>query len=438
MATSNSVVEIESNNNLSYFIIEDDEFFRENRYVLGARLCRTSSNIGSLLVGSKSGDLVNIEGKNGLVKKIYDKYGYIAVCGVKAIEPNNHIQVITAEDGDINTGLQKIKQILIENNTQIQKRFVIYKREKYVPVSAVVGKERTFEDYCKTIGPLLNDDNYPYYAGEPLDVDFEKGFVMDITSIIVMRVLGVLENLPNSVASKAFITSSTKMKFKRFYEDLVNRKKDITEQLYIGIDKELHLSERRRDDEVLYWKPVNNFIEQANEILYEGSYDDAIINDDVYDKCQIDSIKYAKEQGLPYVCDDLSTRVMANLYQVNHTNSLMLVTRNVYDYMKLMNILDSYAKSNYVYAVFPSLNKYIFKPILDNFDKKEYQNEFSTFITLCMKNAVSKECHAPVLKDIKKAIEPYRYFEIFDNSIYENLFVSFVLEVINNAIDDVF
>ena len=93
---------------------------------------------------------------------------------------------------------------MIEINNSTNERLNIYQESKTLPLSGLLSKNNNFEEYAKLINTLLCDKERILLTGETINLDLSNGFVIDISSIIVLSILDILEIIPDSFCEKIY------------------------------------------------------------------------------------------------------------------------------------------------------------------------------------------------------------------------------------------
>ena len=108
----------------------------------------------------------------------------------------------------------------------------------------------------------------PLYSGETIDIDLSNGFVVDISTLIVLSIMNFIDIIPKSFCSNIYITESLKNKFKYFYKTLSFKQEDKESNLYLTEDSKLILNEIMVLDQIKYWKKLK---EKYKKILMKLS-----------------------------------------------------------------------------------------------------------------------------------------------------------------------
>ena len=78
-----------------------------------------------------------------------------------------------------------------QDSEAMDKRLNYYETEDKIPLSMLIDQGKSFDDYTKLINTLMHE-NHLFYSGESIKVNVEQGFVLDLTSIIVLTLIDKL------------------------------------------------------------------------------------------------------------------------------------------------------------------------------------------------------------------------------------------------------
>ena len=204
------VIILNNRRNNRTLLLEDDLYFLEGKKVLNAEIVRPNSYVGLELLQKERNEYVDISEEKYKIIDILDKYTYFAKATFEHIKDNKNIRVLTAENDSVNDSIEKIKHEVIEINKSLSKRLDIYQSKESLPLSALLNREKNFDDYAKLINTLLSDKNRVLLAGETINLDISNGFVIDISTLIILSMLELLEIIPLSFCKKIYITKSLK------------------------------------------------------------------------------------------------------------------------------------------------------------------------------------------------------------------------------------
>lgn len=430
------VIFLNSGNKNKIILLEDGEYFKENDKVANALITRTFSDIGLRLLNLKKGDEVNIDNKNYTINNIEDKYTYFAHIAFNYVRRDKHIEFFTSDNNNVEEAIEQLRQKMIEINKSTNKRLDIYQENKCIPLSGLLSREKNFEEYIKLINTLLFDNDRVLLCGETIDINLDDGFVLDISSIIVLTLLDMLELIPDSFCEKICITTSLKNKFQYFYEMLVKKQEKTESFLYLTDNEQLSLNETPIIEQIRFWKKLYNYINKFKTIDVEAEKDE-FLNDktiDFLDKIQFDLIMLAKKEGLPFISDDLMIRKIANNYEIKHTNSMQIVKFFSKSHDEYISNFIKYSKCNYIYTLYPDTLLEISKDLYENFNEVN-KHKFVSIIESVMENKVSAEYYVPILLGRIENLKGVQYIQVFDN-VYENLFASFFINDIYKLIEN--
>ena len=416
-------------------LLEDDSYFRENDTIMDAIVTRTSSELGSDLLNLTVEATIEINNENYIVKEIFDKYTYFTRMSFKYIENNKHIKLYTSNSNDSQDTIEEIKQDLIKRNNDINIKLDTYQENKNMPLSALLSEEYNFDEYVMLLSTLLGDTDRLLLTGETVDLNLSNGFILDITSLIVLFIMNILDLIPDEMFNKIYITSSLKNKFQHFYETLL-LKQDETEKMLCIVDKDkLSMMETPFNDRISFWKKLNKFLNKVNVIETEFEKDE-LFNEKtktILDKVQFDSIELARKLNLPYICDDLFIRRLSNQYGIKNTNSIQIVKTFSETFEEYQSVLIDFAKKNYIYTLYDDVLSEVLKKLYDNFNEENKQN-FINVMEAVFENKLSFEYYVSIFLNRLSNIKSVQYIKIVDE-VYENLFATFFVETVENEIE---
>jgi len=402
---------------------------------MDAIVTRTSSELGSDLLNLTVEATIEINNENYIVKEIFDKYTYFTRMSFKYIENNKHIKLYTSNSNDSQDTIEEIKQDLIKRNNDINIKLDTYQKNKNIPLSALLSEEYNFDEYVMLLSTLLGDTDRLLLTGETVDLNLTNGFILDITSLIVLFIMNILDLIPDEMFNKIYITSSLKNKFQHFYETLL-LKQDETEKMLCIVDKDkLSMMETPFNDRISFWKKLNKFLNKVNVIETEFEKDE-LFNEKtktILDKVQFDSIELARKLNLPYICDDLFIRRLSNQYGIKNTNSIQIVKTFSETFEEYQSILIDFAKKNYIYTLYDDVLSEVLKKLYDNFNEENKQN-FINIMEAVFENKLSFEYYVSIFLNRLSNIKSVQYIKIVDE-VYENLFATFFVETVENEIE---
>lgn len=418
-------------------VLEDEDFYLESTKILNVEIARTYGEIGSELINCKINDVIEINNNKYIIKEIKDKYTYFGQYCFKYLETDKDIEIFTSNTDNSKEALAQIQEKIMQIDESINHRLDVYEESKVLPLSALLDKEKSVCEYAKLINTLLLDEERVFLAGEPTEINLTSGFVIDLSSIIVLALFELLNIFTNEICEKIYITTSLKNKFQYFYEDLL-RKQGQTERT-IGVsktnnDKKIALSEIPVNEMIKFWKEVRKSINKFQVIDIEMEKDE-MFNDstsDIFDKTQFDLIELAKIKNLPFICDDLAFRKVCNAYNIKHSNSLQFVETVLNNSDEYLSTLKKYAKSNYIYSLHGEKLTNIFKYLYDNYSE-DAKNEFIEIINSLSENEASFNYYGHIFANIVSNLKKSQYINIFENT-YENLAITFIINTLENII----
>lgn len=213
----------EINSKMKNIVIEDETFYQENRKILNVEIIRSTSNLGLELINKKVNDKILYNDQTYKIISVKDKYTFFSHICFEKIEKTCDIEIFRTNEKDMDGFVEQLKQKLIEIQKDTDERLDIYEKSGNVPLSAYFSSEKTADDYAKIINTLLSEKERVFYAGEPKNINVEKGFVIDLTSIIVLALFDKLDVFTQELCQKIYITTSLKNKVKYYYESLLRK-----------------------------------------------------------------------------------------------------------------------------------------------------------------------------------------------------------------------
>lgn len=434
----------EKNSNIKNIVIEDDNFYQESRRILNVEIIRSTSELGLELINKKIND--KIEYKNQIYKivNIKNKYVFFHNICFEKIKDKIDIEILTSNKGDVDGLIKQIEKRLIEAQKDTEEELDVYEKERYLPLSVFCSSDTTVENYYKTICTILFiEKDRMFYAGESRNIDIEKGFVIDLTSIIILALLGKLDVFTPELCQKVFITTSLKNKIKYYYESLL--KKQGQKEMTIGIYKQEDGSQKLGKNEtevnrmIDFWAEIYKSINRFNVENTEAVKDD-IWNEKtkkVFDKVQFDLIALAKQKDLPYICDDSAIKAIANdKYKIEHSNCLTLIEYLYKDKLeKYIDTVLELAKYNYIYVIYGG--KYIgniFVYLYKNYNKENKQ-KIENIIKEVLKTMKSFDLHIGTFINMINILKGVQYTIILDKA-YKNEKITYIIEMLIKNIKD--
>ena len=163
---------------------------------------------------------VRLVSENKVQLNIEEKYKYLVGYCFNIVKNVNGIKIFTSEK-DNNNSLKQISETLSDISKNMDNKLNIYESEEKLPLSSLISSEHNFDEYAKLMNTLLSNEHL-LYAGETINLDLEKGFVIDVTSLITLTLLGRLDILTDDLCKKIFISKTLKNKFDYYFENLIS------------------------------------------------------------------------------------------------------------------------------------------------------------------------------------------------------------------------
>lgn len=427
------VVIKDDNNNEKILLLEDDLYFEVGRKILGAKIIRTSSTVGTDLLHLSIGDNLIIKNKKFVVVEILFKYSYFAQKSAKYIEENKNIKTLTFSKDNPEEIVSKIKKEIMDKNNSLNKLLDFYQNEKNLPLSALIDDEKSFEGYVRLINTLLSDNERVLLAGETHNLDLKNGFIVNQSSLIVLTICGMLDIIPYDMCQKIYITKSLKNKFNYFYQSLLRKSEDKDSELYLN-DNKLAFFETPVIQKIQYWKKLNNYINKFTVVEIEAEKD-SLYNEktkSIFDKVEFDLIILAKSKNLPFICDDLLIRSISNYYQVKHTNTMQIIKFFSKDYKTYLDTFIAFSKRNYIYTLYDNELVEMINNLYKNFTEQN-KKDFLSVVSSVLENKASFNYYAPQLRIISDKLKKIQYINIF-GYIYENSLATFYINEVGDIL----
>lgn len=415
-------------------LLEDDNYFTEGDKILDATITRTYNDLGVELLGRERNETILINQEEYVINDILDKYTYLVRICFKFVKESKYLKFFTSDKEKLEDTIEQIRQEMIEINRNSNKRLDIYQENNNIPLSALISSDYDFDSYSKLINTLLMSSDRIILAGENIDIDLKSGFVIDISTLIIMSLLDILNLIPENFYNKIYITTSLKNKFQYFYECLIRKQDQKENSLYIVENDKLSLNEIDVINQIKFWQKLNKLLNKINVVDIECEKDD-LYNDktkNFFDKVQFDLIMASKELNLPFVCDDLMIRKISNIYKVKHTNLTQLIKEFSNDNAEFEQLIIKLIKHNYIYALYDNTLSQILINLYNNFNANNKES-FELIMNSVFENRKNMDYYIPILLNRLKSIKDVRYIKILDQ-VYENLFATFYIETIEKEI----
>ncbi len=409
-------------------LLEDNCYFKEKDNFKNAIITRSYSDIGLKLLHKKSGEKIILDKVEFTITEIMDKYTYFARASFKHIKKSSNLKYFTSSNGNIEETLEEIKKEILQKNIGCNHQLDLYQNSENIPLSGLLSEENNFDEYAKLINTLLFTKERVLFAGENLDNDLSNGFVIDVSSMIILSIFDILDLIPENYYSKIYITSSLKNKFQYFYNSLIRKEESVERMLYIVDGDKLSLSETLVTEQIKFWKKLNDLINKINIVEIEAEKD-KLLNDDTLgflDKVQFDLIALSKNKNIPFICDDLMIRKISNIYEIKHTNSIQIIKKFSKDYDEYLLILNKLSRQNYIYTIYTDTLTEMLVRLYENFDERN-KNLFKSAIEAVLDSKASLDYYVPILLDRIERLREVQFIKIF-NQVYKNSFATFLIE----------
>ena len=437
---NDTVVTLESckTKKIKSYVLEDNDFYQEGRKVLKTEIIRTTSELGIELINRKKDEFIIFKDEKYIIKDIKDKYTYFShICFDNiGIEKDKNIKIFRTSENNVEEFAKQLKEQLNEIEESKNKQLDIYQESSNIPLSFFGGREKSADDYAKIINTLLIEEERCLYAGEPINIKVENGFVIDLTSIIILAIYDKLKVFTDDLCKKIYITTSLKNKVQYYYENLL--KKQGKKETTIGIIKQedgeqkLAIDETQINDRIEFWKEIYKVLNKfkvENVESEKNEFFDAKRNQ-CFDKVQFDLIELAKKKNLPYICDDLLMRKIAGgIYKVNHTNSITLV-QYLYkdDYYAYLDDAIKLVKNNYIYVFYgEDLSKLFFAYYKDYSD--EIKAKVENVVKQLLNTKTSFNLYIGIFINIINNLKTMEYVKI-QNNVYLNNRIESVINLL--------
>ena len=430
----NTVVVLNNDGKNLIYLIEDDPYFEENKKILDATIIRSTSDMGLAVLHKNKDDIVEIANSKYSVLEILNKYSYFARSSFKYVRENKYIKVLTSRSDNPEESVEQIKNQMIDINKSVNERLNLYQESKNLPLSGLLSNDNNFDEYARLINTLLGDKDRILLSGETIDIDLSNGFVVDISTLIVLSIMNFIDVIPKSFCSNIYITESLKNKFKYFYKTLSFKQEDKESNLYLTEDSKLILNEIMVLDQIKYWKKLNEYIDLFTVVNIEACKD-SLYNENTnsfLDKTQFDLIELSKMKDLPFISDDLAIRRICNYYKVNHTNVIQILKYFSSDEKDFINKFVILSKHNYIYTLYSDTLSFVIKELYTDFNEDNKDN-FILIVNSILENKVAFDYYIPILKFRIEKLKSVQFIKVFDH-VYENIVISFIIDNVINII----
>lgn len=397
------------------------------------------------IIGKSIDDVVWLNGNSYKINNIVEKYDYFLSLIFPKINSGKYFKAIVTDDND--DPLKKLKEFLIKAKESDDRHFDMYDLEKTpgygLPLSSFVNDEdKTYREIILHI--IYGRKNSKLYAGEINLIDENDDFVIDITTLVMLKHFNLLERIKN-LKNSIYITQSTINNINKIFNYYLNNKKE-TLSVVLDEDEELRKQEITED----YYKELQEFwrsiLEIASQFIIVNH--EACIDKRNLESCQIDSIDYSVKTKCILVSEDLLLKKFAYILNdriVNSTNFLSLAWVLCGDLCEYINLVKELSNGKYIYCI--SQNTFC-DMILFSFTNKEAQK----YILEIVDNVFSTNyLYYNYLEIVVKSILNIFYYEdITDKKFYSDLVIKIksycekynnkscydLLEIINKKINN--
>ena len=323
----------------------------------GARLIKPDSYFIAELSSHEVGDIVKWNENDMTVKNISVFSDYFEKIFFNAIYDDydkgcSSVQIITSDGED---GLNGIKKVMREQQENFYKTYRLYDKEfnkeenpaRTLPLS-VFKRNLGLLD---VINEFLFNPKLKLYSGKCINIDITKEFVLDISSLIVMSLNGFLFLL-EPYCNNIVVLQSTLNQLGLILKE-VQKKKIGQMSISMNDRDELvrdEVTSESKKSEIKFVLKIINFVKKCKVVPFER---DNI--HDILEKYQSDSVKYAIENKIPFVCDDLCVR---KIYHCEANESVssncIFVLKSLLFEQKIdefLNYLLGLSRCNYIYCI---------------------------------------------------------------------------------------
>ena len=327
--------------------------------------------------GKNIGDNVFYKDKEYRLDDIINKYDFFLKKIFPLINNGNYFKTIESVEGE--DPLKGIKDLLIENKKDNEKKFEMYDLEtsEYsgLPLSFFVNNEdRTYQNIM--IHLLYYSKKSKLYSGEINDIDICQNMIIDITSLVLLNQFEYLDKLVE-YKEYIYITQSTINTIsKTFNYYLKNRKESLS--VFVNDDNELCKQELSEDDNkkiLEFWRKIYEVSQKFNIVNHESMLDKTKL-----ESCQIDTLDYAVNNNMKLISEDLLLKKLTcsmNNKVVNSTNFISLVDKLCTESIDYINLIVDLSNGNYIYCI----NEISFlKMIMCSIVKKDIRDKIITII----------------------------------------------------------
>lgn len=323
----------------------------------GARLIKPDSYFIAELSSHEVGDIVKWNENDMTVKNISAFSDYFEKIFFNAIYDDydkgcSSVQIITSDGED---ELNNIKKVMREQQENFYKIYRLYDIEfneeenllRTLPLS-VFKRNRGLLD---VINEFLSNPKLKLYSGKCMNIDITKEFVLDISSLIVMALNGflfLLEPYRNNIV----VLQSTLNQLGLILKE-VQKMKIGQMSIFMNDRDELvrdEVTSKSKKSEIKFVLEIISFVKKCKVVSFER---DNI--HDILEKYQSDSVKYAIENKIPFICDDLCIRKIYH-YEANggvSSNCIFTLQSLLFNEKidEFLNYLLKLSRCNYIYCI---------------------------------------------------------------------------------------
>lgn len=275
-------------------------------------------------LGSGVDDSIIVDDKIYIIEEIMDRNIYYFRYYKDKLEsyyPDHDVyKVISSESIEGLLDEMKKHMLPIRKRTEKLLNYYNFGIDTGIPISLLSDSE--LSNYREVILFLLYNSEQKYYSSK-IKLKLKEPYILSLSSIIVLQLIGRLESIPRDISNKVYITKNIKEYIKNKINSMNSSGKSEVGSMYLDEFNEpifIERSEADRKDELEFWKNIlvniNKFkildIKKTKNKIYKELK--SIVN-----RIDIECIELAKKLNGTLIIDDL---FISKLYQTIYPQSV--------------------------------------------------------------------------------------------------------------------
>lgn len=211
-------------------------------------------------LGGKVGESITVDDKTYIIDEIIDRNIYYFRYYKEKLEayyPDHDVYKVISSDSTEGLLDQMKKQILpIRKRTEELLDYYNFGINTGIPISLLSNSE--LSNYREVILFLLYNPEQKYYSSK-INLELQEPYILSLSSIIILQVIGKLESIPRDISNKIYITKNIKEYIKNKINSVNNRSKSEVGSLYLDEfyqPRFIEKSEVERKEEFEFWKNI--------------------------------------------------------------------------------------------------------------------------------------------------------------------------------------